>query len=118
MKILLSVISLFLFVSIGFCQSVTISPTSTQSLLHIKKGASGVGAFNTNANLHVESNLNNYISMLTPNAFESGILFGNPTSTADGGLTSVIEEPIFVGSFNTLSFSQDVKLKCWTKSED
>lgn len=86
MKILLSVISLFLFVSIGFCQSVTISPTSTQSLLHIKKGASGVGAFNTNANLHVESNLNNYISMLTPNAFESGILFGNPTSTADGGI--------------------------------
>ncbi len=67
-------------------QSVTISPTNAQSLLHIKKGASGVGVFNTNANLHIESNVNNYISLLTPTAFESGVLFGNPTSTADGGI--------------------------------
>lgn len=80
-------IFLLLFITISaFGQSVTISPTNTQSLLHIKKGVSGVGVFNSDANLHVESNVNNYISLLTPNAFESGVLFGNPTSTAHGGI--------------------------------
>ncbi len=57
-----------------------------ESMLHVKKGDSGVVSFYAPSNLNVESNTNNYISLLNPNATESGILFGNPTSSVDGGV--------------------------------
>jgi hypothetical protein len=57
-----------------------------QSMLHVKNGDSGINTFSANSNLNVESNVNNYISLLSPNSIESGLLFGNPTSVADGGV--------------------------------
>ena len=57
-----------------------------QSMLHIKNGSAGAISYNSNSNLNVESNASNYISLLSPNTAESGLLFGNPTSSADGGL--------------------------------
>lgn len=57
-----------------------------ESMLHVKNGSSGITAYFPNSNLNVESNANNYISLLNPNTIESGILFGNPISNADGGV--------------------------------
>ena len=57
-----------------------------ESMLHIKKGDAGAITYYPESNLNVESNANNYISLLSPNNRESGILFGNPSSNVDGGI--------------------------------
>jgi hypothetical protein len=65
--------------------NVGIGTTSPQSALHISRGAAGAPP-NGGALLVVEDNTNAYISLMTPNANESGILFGNPSGTAAGGV--------------------------------
>ncbi len=65
--------------------NVGIGTTSPASKLNIYAGASGGGA-NTSAPLTVESNTTAFIGLLTPNASASGILFGNVSNNAAGGI--------------------------------
>ena len=65
--------------------NVGINTTTPRATLHVANGSSGqvpnggsVGAF--------ESSGSAYINLLTPSANESGILFGNTISAADGGI--------------------------------
>jgi hypothetical protein len=59
--------------------------TSPISKLHVSTGSSGTLPF-ANSIITLENSSNNYISLLTPNATESGILFGNPSSNVSGGI--------------------------------
>jgi hypothetical protein len=60
----------------------TSTPTAE---LHIVRGSAGVAPF-FGAPLVVENSINSYMNLLAPNNFETGILFGNPTSNIDGGI--------------------------------
>jgi len=66
--------------------NVGIGTGSPAAKLHIvDAGGSGATA-NANADFVVEDNTKAYINILTPDANESGLLFGTPTSSADGGI--------------------------------
>lgn len=71
-----------------------IGVTSPISKLHVSTGSSGTSPF-ANSIITLENSSNNYISLLTPNATESGILFGNPSSNVSGG---IIYNSSFFGS--------------------
>ncbi len=58
----------------------TINPSAR---LHIYDGASGIAAF-FSARMVVESNSHSYINLLSPDPFETGILFGSGTNAASG----------------------------------
>ena len=66
--------------------NVGIGITSPDNTLHIHKGTAGSVTGNTNAPLTVENSTSNFLQMLAPNANESGILFGNPTNSANAGI--------------------------------
>lgn len=53
--------------------------------LHVLNGASGASP-TANTTLTLENSTNNYVSLLTPNTSESGILFGNAANNASGGI--------------------------------
>ncbi|MCX7926114.1 MAG: hypothetical protein N2554_09920, partial [Fimbriimonadales bacterium] len=65
--------------------SVGIGTTAPQASLHVARAASG-GTPTGGSVVVAENNANAYISVLTPNANESGILFANPSSAAAGGV--------------------------------
>src|SRR6185295_13816525 len=66
--------------------NVGIGTGSPATKLHIvDAGGSGATA-NSSADLVVEDNTKAYINILTPDANESGLLFGTPTSSADGAI--------------------------------
>jgi hypothetical protein len=54
--------------------------------LHVFDGSAGVVTANGNSVAVFERSGNGYLSLLTPAANESGILFGNPNSNTDGGI--------------------------------
>lgn len=58
----------------------TINPSAR---LHIYDGASGITPF-FSASMVVESNSHSYINLLSPDPFETGILFGSGTSATSG----------------------------------
>jgi len=63
-----------------------IGTTAPEGNLHIFRGSAGAVTANANAPLIVENFSDNFINILAPTTNESGILFGNPTSSADGGI--------------------------------
>lgn len=65
--------------------NVGIGTTAPARALHVSRGSSG-GTSNGSALLVVEDNTNAYINLMTPDANESGILFGTPTTNADGAV--------------------------------
>ena len=65
---------------------VGIGTDNPDNTLHVHKGSAGTVVGNTNAPLTVENSANNYIQLLAPNANESGVLFGNPSHSANGGI--------------------------------
>ncbi len=65
---------------------VGINTNAPQSLLHVKAGASGSTGPLPYTLATFESSFNSYLSILTPNGGERGILFGNATSNIDGGI--------------------------------
>lgn len=83
------------FFFIGFClilvpllhfgQKVGIGISSPETRLHIAEGKSGVSPLSS-TKLTVEGELNTYISLLSPNAQETGVLFGNPNHAFGGGI--------------------------------
>lgn len=58
---------------------------SPANRLHVFNGSAGVAPFSL-APLIVESSTHNYINILAPNDFETGILFGNPAQNTNGGI--------------------------------
>jgi hypothetical protein len=66
--------------------NVGIATTSPQSKLHIANGASGQTPLALTV-ATLESNTNTYLSLLTPNANQSGIMFGAPQGVAQGQIT-------------------------------
>lgn len=65
---------------------IGIGITTPESDLHVHRSSAGIVAAHANAVLAVENSTNAYINLLTPDANESGILFGNPTSNVAGGV--------------------------------
>src|SRR6266404_4596249 len=69
--------------------NVGIGTTSPRTTLHITSGASGVLPYNSGSDITVgtlESSANGYLSILTPSANQSGVLFGNVASNVAGGI--------------------------------
>ena len=65
--------------------NIGIGTTTPVTRLHVAKGASGVAPV-AGSQLTVESNGNNFLSLLTPSLNSSGVTFGNVLSAADGGV--------------------------------
>jgi hypothetical protein len=66
--------------------NVGIGTTSPDSNLHVLKGSAGTVTALANSIITAEYSSNGYVSILVPDANESGILFGRPTSNVDGGI--------------------------------
>ena len=66
---------------------VGIGTTTPDNTLHIQKASAGTITGNGNAPLIVENSGSTYINLLSPDASESGVLFGKPTGgNAAGGI--------------------------------
>lgn len=65
---------------------VGINTNAPQNLLHVKGGTSGSSGPWPFSLATFEGAANSYISILTPNGNERGILFGNASSNIDGGI--------------------------------
>lgn len=63
-----------------------INTLSPEANLHVFRGSAGAVTANGNSPLVVENNTSNFISLLTPDANEKGILFGDATDNSDGGI--------------------------------
>ncbi|MFM9996911.1 MAG: hypothetical protein ACKVU4_14055 [Phycisphaerales bacterium] len=59
--------------------SVGIGTTTPEVPLHVFEGSAGTITAQSNAGLVVERSGNNYLNILSPDANESGVLFGQPT---------------------------------------
>src|SRR6266498_4551082 len=66
--------------------NVGIGTTAPEGNLHIFRASAGTISANGNSPLVIENNTSAHISLLTPPANESGILFGNPTNNAEGAI--------------------------------
>ncbi len=74
---------------VGNTGNVGIGTSAPEANLHVFRGSAGTIAANGNAPLVVENSTHAYINILTPDANESGILFGRPGSvipSAAGGI--------------------------------
>lgn len=65
--------------------NIGVNTFSPKTRLHVFNASAGVSPI-ANTTLTLENSTNNYISVLTPNASESGILFANPGNAASGGI--------------------------------
>jgi hypothetical protein len=67
---------------------VTVGPTggTAQAPLHVREGLSGSSLYNANAAAIFERNNACFLQLLTPDAFESGILFGNTVGSVRGAM--------------------------------
>lgn len=63
-----------------------INTLSPEANLHVFRGSAGIVTANGNSPLVVENNTSNFISLLTPDANEKGILFGDVSNNSDGGI--------------------------------
>jgi hypothetical protein len=71
---------------IGDSGNVGIGTTSPDQKLHVLKGSAGTITSNPDAIITAENSQAGYIQLLVPNANESGVLFGNVSSSASGGI--------------------------------
>lgn len=82
------ILSLCICIITAFCsiaQNVGIGIPTPLTKLHIFNGSSGATPFSFSP-LAVESNGHTYINLLSPAANETAILFGQPGSSANGGI--------------------------------
>ncbi len=64
--------------------NVGIGTTTPANRLHVFNGAAGLAPFG-NAELALEDDSSTYLSLISPDANESGVLFGNPTNGSTAG---------------------------------
>ncbi len=57
-----------------------------ENTLHVAKGSAGNVTAQANAPLVVENSTHAYVNLLAPDASESGVLFGQPSNSAAGGI--------------------------------
>lgn len=57
-----------------------------EAMLHVFASSAGTVTADSNSALVIEKNTNTYLSILSPDAAERGILFGQPSSNVDGGI--------------------------------
>lgn len=65
---------------------VGIGTSATEGRFHVLDGSAGAVVANGNSVAVFERSANSFISMLTPAGSERGLLFGDPTNSANGGL--------------------------------
>ena len=63
-----------------------IGTSSPDQKLHVHKASAGTVSSNSNAIITAENNANGYIHLLVPDSRESGVLFGNPSSSVNGAI--------------------------------
>ncbi len=66
--------------------NVGVGTTTPDNKLHVHKGSAGTVTADGNSVLVVENSTNAYASILTPDANERGILFGEPSNNVAGGI--------------------------------
>jgi hypothetical protein len=66
--------------------NVGMGTSAPEAPLHVAEGSAGTVTANANSIATFERSGNAYLSVLTPTNNESGVLFGNPLSNADGGV--------------------------------
>ncbi len=71
---------------------VGIGETVPEARLHVKNATAGTVTALAGTTLVVESNGDNHISLLNPDASTNGVLFGNPTSNVHGGIFYTIAD--------------------------
>ncbi len=84
MRRLFASIILFLMLFTATAQNVGMGTNTPLTKLHIFTGSSG--ASSPLGPLLIENSNNTYINFLTPNASESGVIFGNVTTSSSGGI--------------------------------
>ena len=65
---------------------IGVGTLSPEANLHVFRGSAGIVTANANSPLVIENSTSNYISLLTPDANEKGILFGDASNNSDGGI--------------------------------
>lgn len=65
---------------------VGIGTTAPDNTLHVHKASAGAAVGLSTAPLVVENNTHTYVNVLSPDASERGILFGDPAHNASGGI--------------------------------
>lgn len=65
---------------------VGIGSVSPEGKLHVLRNLAGVVTADSNSLLNIENSTNAYLTILTPDAGERGILFGEPSSNVAGGI--------------------------------
>jgi hypothetical protein len=65
---------------------VAIGTTIAEARLHVMDGSAGTVTANGNSIAVFERSANGYLSLLSPVTNETGILFGSPTNSSDGGI--------------------------------
>ncbi len=70
---------------IGANGFVGIGTTLPTNKLHVVKGASGASGY-VDASLVLENKTHNYLNILAPSDFETGVLFGKPNANTSGGI--------------------------------
>jgi len=63
-----------------------VGTSAPEASMHVLKGTAGTVSADSNSVAVLENSGRAYLSILTPAADERGILFGDPTSSADGGI--------------------------------
>ena len=71
----------------NFSSNLGLGTSAPERKLHIFNGESGALASNANSALVIEDDSNAYISFLTPNFLEAGLLFGDSADNDAGSLT-------------------------------
>jgi hypothetical protein len=69
-----------------FGGNVGIGTAAPEAPLHIFKGSAGVVTAHSNSTLVLENSTDNYLSILSTDATESGIIFAQPASFVAGGI--------------------------------
>ncbi len=63
-----------------------VGTTTPEGTIHAFKGSAGAATADGNSALVLENSSRGYLSILTPDAEERGILFGDPLNNSDGGV--------------------------------
>lgn len=93
---------------IGTTGNVGVGTTSPEQTFHALKGSAGVVTAHSNSIGIFENSTNGYLSILTPDANERGLLFGEPASATAGGI--IYNTLAVPDGFEFRTFNNSVKM--------